>query len=182
MRRWCWLVLVSAAACSGSSVPVGWSPVPAVEPPAPTVEATAADAAPLTDAGVDAAPADAAPACQWSGAPGQCLASASCSAIADHSPEPSASCPAGQECCIDTPDVGDNPPIPVGYQGMMQSQVTPAMTSWAVMILHDPITYPMFSTTTMTFGTLDVLARVEWHPPDFQNGVVHRGVTLYVPK
>jgi hypothetical protein len=33
----------------------------------------------------------------------------------------------------------------------------------------------------MTFGTLLVLARVEWHPPDFQNHAVHRGVTLYVP-
>jgi hypothetical protein len=32
-----------------------------------------------------------------------------------------------------------------------------------------------------TFGSLDVLARVEWHPPDFQNSVVHRGVTLYEP-
>jgi len=26
-----------------------------------------------------------------------------------------------------------------------------------------------------------VLARVEWHPPDFQNSVVHRGVALYEP-
>jgi hypothetical protein len=26
-----------------------------------------------------------------------------------------------------------------------------------------------------------VLARVEWHPPDFQNSVIHRGATLYVP-
>ena len=26
-----------------------------------------------------------------------------------------------------------------------------------------------------------VLARVEWLPPDFQNAVVHRGVTLYEP-
>ena len=41
--------------------------------------------------------------------------------------------------------------------------------------------YPMFSTTIQTFGTLMVLARVEWHPPDFQNSVVHRGVTLYEP-
>ena len=49
---------------------------------------------------------------------------------------------------------------------MQQSQVTPAMTTWAVAILHDPVTYPMFSTTTQTFGTLLVLARVEWHPPE----------------
>ena len=55
------------------------------------------------------------------------------------------------------------------------------MTTWAVGILNDPITYPMFSTEMKTFGALTVLARVEWHPPDFQNNVVHRGVTLYAP-
>ncbi len=80
-----------------------------------------------------------------------------------------------------TPSVADNPPIPTGWELMMQSDVTPAMTTWAVAILDDPTGYPMFSTTTMTFGTLLVLARVEWHPPDFQNSVVHRGVTLYQP-
>ena len=55
------------------------------------------------------------------------------------------------------------------------------MTTWAVMILNDPSDYPMFSTATMLFGTLTVLARVEWHPPDFQNSAIHRGVTLYEP-
>ncbi len=64
---------------------------------------------------------------------------------------------------------------------MQQSQVTPAMTQWAVMILNDPVDYPMFVTATQTFGSLTVLARVEWHPPDFQNNSVHRGVTLYQP-
>jgi archaellum component FlaG (FlaF/FlaG flagellin family) len=64
---------------------------------------------------------------------------------------------------------------------MAQADVTAAMTSWAVSILNDPTDYPMFSTATQTFGTLTVLARVEWHPPDFQNSVVHRGVTLYEP-
>ena len=43
------------------------------------------------------------------------------------------------------------------------------------------LVYPMFATAMMTFGTLPVLARVEWHPPDFQNGTAHRGVTLYEP-
>jgi hypothetical protein len=33
----------------------------------------------------------------------------------------------------------------------------------------------------MAFGTLLVLALVEWHPPDFQNSAVHRGVTLFEP-
>jgi hypothetical protein len=64
---------------------------------------------------------------------------------------------------------------------MQQSQVTADMTTWAVAILNDPVTYPMFATTTKVFGAQTVLARVEWHPPDFQNSVVHRGVTLYVP-
>jgi hypothetical protein len=79
------------------------------------------------------------------------------------------------------PSVADNPPVPTGYKLMMQSEVTPDMTAWAVSILDDPTTYPMFSTAMMTFGTVMVLARVEWHPPDFQNSVVHRGVTLYEP-
>ena len=134
-----------------------------------------------TDAGEggDAAH-DAGTACAVFGAPGQCMPLAACAALPDHSSFTS-QCAGGAsiECCIDTPDTADNPPIPVGYKPLTQSQVTPAMTTWAVSILHDPVTYPMFSTTTMTFGTLLVLARVEWHPPDFQNSVVHRGVTLY---
>lgn len=120
------------------------------------------------------------PECEWGGAPGKCATAPACAAIADHSSEPG-SCSAGLACCIDTPDLADNPPIPAGYQLMMQSQVTPAMTSWAVAILHDHASYPMYATTTRLFGTLKVLALVEWHPPDFQNGVVHRGVTLFVP-
>ncbi len=79
------------------------------------------------------------------------------------------------------PSVADNPPVPAGYKLMMQSEVTPDMTAWAASILDDPTDYPMFSSTTMTFGSVTVLARVEWHPPDFQNSVVHRGVTLYEP-
>ena len=120
--------------------------------------------------------------CEWGGAPGQCLPVSACAVIAGHSSEVG-SCPgpANIQCCIVTPAVADNPPIPAGYQLMTQAQVTAAMTNWAVMILDDPADYPMFATTTQTFGTQLVLARVEWHPPDFQNGVVHRGVTLYIP-
>ena len=80
-----------------------------------------------------------------------------------------------------TPNVADNPPVPAGWQLVQQSAVTPAMTTWAVAILHDRTNHPMFSTTIQTFGTAPVLARVEWHPPDFQNMTVHRGVTLYRP-
>ena len=143
----------------------------AAAPDAAAVDAPMADAQQLPpDAGL----------CEWGGAPGFCLTAADCSAMADHTPKTAASCGA-LACCIVTPNVADNPPTPAGYKLMMQSEVTPEMTQWAVMILNDPITYPMFSTTTRMFGTLLVLARVEWHPPDFQNSIVHRGVTLYEP-
>ena len=131
------------------------------------------------DGGADAGPSDA---CAVFGAPGQCLPVSACMALPAHTPY-AGHCPgpATVQCCIQTPSVASNPPVPTGYHLMMQAQVTPDMTTWAVAILHDPVTYPMFSTATKTFGTLVVLARVEWHPPDFQNSVVHRGVTLYVP-
>ncbi|HEY2747266.1 MAG TPA: hypothetical protein VGL86_21740 [Polyangia bacterium] len=124
----------------------------------------------------------AAGACEWGGAPGTCLTLSACAAMAGHSSE-AGSCPgpATIECCIVTPSVADNPPVPSGYMLMAQAQVTPAMTNWAVMILDAPTVYPMFAAAMMTFGAQPVLARVEWHPPDFQNSVVHRGVTLYVP-
>jgi len=85
------------------------------------------------------------------------------------------------QCCVITPNVADNPAPPLGYKLMVQADVTPDMTAWAVAILHDPVTYPMYSSAMMTFGALTVLARVEWHPPDFQNSNIHRGVTLYEP-
>jgi GH25 family lysozyme M1 (1,4-beta-N-acetylmuramidase) len=74
-----------------------------------------------------------------------------------------------------------NPPVPPGYKLLSQVAVTPAMTDWALKILRNPGTYPMFSTATLTFDGLPLLARVEWHPPDFQNPAEHRGVTLYEP-
>ena len=121
-------------------------------------------------------------ACSVFGAPGECLTTTACSALGDHTPYAGhCSGPASIECCIKTPSTSDNPPVPAGYKLMRQAQVTPAMTTWAVAILNDPATYPMFATATMTFGAQLVLARVEWHAPDFQNNVVHRGVTLYVP-
>ena len=74
-----------------------------------------------------------------------------------------------------------NPPVPAGYQLMKQTAVTPPMTTWAVAILRDANTYPMFAIATQAFDGVNVLARVEWHEPDFQNQAVHRGVTLYAP-
>jgi hypothetical protein len=133
-----------------------------------------------TDAALDAT-GDAAVACSVAGLAGQCISTTDCAALGQTSTPGYCPGPAAIECCTATPSVASNPPIPAGYKLMDQSQVTPDMTTWAVAILNDPATYPMFSTTTKTFGTLTVLARVEWHPPDFQNSVVHRGVTLYVP-
>jgi hypothetical protein len=86
------------------------------------------------------------------------------------------------QCCALTPDINNNPPTPAGWTPMKDAEVTPDMSTWAVMILHDPTDYPMFATTTRMFGTLLVLARVEWHPKDSINpSGVHRGVTLYKP-
>lgn len=111
---------------------------------------------------------------------GTCIDTSACASLGDHVSTPGyCPGPANIECCTQAPNVADNPPVPAGWTLMQQADVTQAMTNWAVAILNDPVTYPMFSTTTQMFGTLDVLARVEWHPPDFQNGAIHRGVTLY---
>jgi hypothetical protein len=157
MRSSLWVLVLGILACGHRSVP------------------THADAA--ADALADTA-GDAAGSCQYEGAPGACVTMAACGALADHSAFP-VECAAPLACCIVTPSVADNPPTPAGYKLMMQSEVTSAMTSWAIAILNDPVTYPMFATATMMFGNVMVLARVEWHPPDFQNSAVHRGVTLY---
>ena len=55
------------------------------------------------------------------------------------------------------------------------------MPAWAVQILRHPAKCLMFATVTEAFEQLNVLARVEWHSPDFKNHAEHRGVTLYVP-
>jgi hypothetical protein len=152
--------------------------------PAGEGDAQPTDALP---AGDDAATSDAAgdtgtPECAPYGAPGQCISTTGCAALGDHTSY-AGYCPgpADIECCIVTPSTADNPPVPAGWMLMQQAQVTTDMTTWAVTILDDPTTYPMFSTTTKLFGALEVLARVEWHPPDFNNETIHRGVTLYEP-
>jgi hypothetical protein len=143
-------------------------------------DAGGADSAgPSEDAGVDAGVDGG---CSVGGVAGQCVTVAACSAMTGYSSTPGyCPGPANIECCTDAPSTADNPPPPAGWVLMQQSAVTSQMTAWAVMILDDPTDYPMFSTTMMTFGTQEVLAIVQWHPPDFQNTVVHRGVTLYVP-
>jgi hypothetical protein len=190
------LFVACLAACSGGGTEIvsstsdaGDSGGSGVDASTSTSDAGSTDATvALSDAG-DAAPqvgdaSDAADGngCEWGGAPGECITTSACVALGDHTSYPN-ECPgpADIECCIVTPSTTLNPPTPAGYVLMQQAQVTAAMTTWAVAILNDPTTYPMFSTTTMVFGTQTVLARVEWHPPDFQNSVVHRGVTLYEP-
>lgn len=131
----------------------------------------AGDAGTIGDAGGDAE-------CVVFSVGGQCILVSSCMALVEHTSY-SGYCPgpADIECCVDT----HNEPTPAGWAPMQDTQVTPPMTTWAVAILNDPATYPMYSTTTKTFATQLVLARVEWHPPDTNNNVVHRGVTLYLP-
>lgn len=173
MRAWPILLLLGLAACGDGDAEVARD---------------AGDPAAL-DAGSDAALADGAldaatpPACTASGNLGQCITVTACAAMPGHTSTPGL-CPgpADIQCCALTPNVMTNPPTPVGWKPMTQPEVTPDMTAWAVEILHDPVTYPMFATAIRTFGTLMVLARVEWHVPDFQNHVVHRGVTLYEPR
>jgi lysozyme len=57
------------------------------------------------------------------------------------------------------------------------------MTAWAVSLLNDPKDYPLFATATKQFGPDNVLARVEWHPWTYRNGIkvtgTFRGITLY---
>jgi len=160
----------------------------ALEAPVVLVDAATTDSAPTTDAALpnptDAtsdSTADVGKGCfEKTGAWGVCETTTACAALGNHASTPGL-CQGAEQCCAPVPRVSDNPAVPNGYKLMSQSGVTPAMTTWAVAILHDPVTYPMFSTTTQTFGAQIVLARVEWHPPDFQNSIVHRGVTLYVP-
>lgn len=52
------------------------------------------------------------------------------------------------------------------------------MSKWAIALLHDN-SVPLFGVVRKTFGTDPLVARKEWHPPDFQNSVWHPGITLY---
>lgn len=72
-----------------------------------------------------------------------------------------------------------NPPVPVGWVQVKDPTVTPEMAAWATDIVKHVKAYPMCSSTLQTFGATTILARVEWHPPDFNVDTVHRGVTLY---
>lgn len=169
------LVVIVLAACSSATDVTSDAGVDAASD-----VTTSSDASALDVATNDASDADPNGCFESTGVWGTCMSTSDCAALGAHSSTPGL-CPgpADIQCCAKTPNVADNPPVPAGWKLMQQSDVTPAMTTWAVAILKDPTTYPMFSTTTQMFGSLLVMARVEWHPPDFQNNVVHRGVTLY---
>jgi hypothetical protein len=128
--------------------------------------------------------------CSVDGNVGQCMDSASCQGLPSFTPVPGycPNLPDYIQCCVLTPSLADNPPLPAGWVLMQQAAVTPDMTQFAVDILHDPTDFPMFAHVLGYFKTvnatsiLPVMGRVEWHPPDFNNEVIHRGVTLYQPQ
>ena len=124
------LLSLALAGCAGPSAPPAEVDAAAVE--------------------VDAAAIDASLACVTpAGESGDCMPTASCAGIADHvSIAHACPGPIDIQCCVITPSVAHNPAVPAGYKLMAQAQVTPEMTTWAVDILHDPTTYPMYATTT----------------------------------
>ncbi|HEX8793651.1 MAG TPA: hypothetical protein VF765_22060 [Polyangiaceae bacterium] len=81
--------------------------------------------------------------------------------------------------CPRKPEVAANPPVPAGWVQVKDAKVTPEMAAWAADVVNHGKAYPMCSSTLQTFGVTTILARVEWHPPDFNVETVHRGVTLY---
>ncbi len=80
---------------------------------------------------------------------------------------------------VSTPN---NSPPPEGTR-LWTKPVTPAMTAWAIGLLNSPSAYPMFSTALREFGSYNLMARVEWHPWTWRNGIKisgqFRGITLY---
>jgi hypothetical protein len=178
--RIAWMIFVMGCSASPIAQP---QPEAGSDASLPTDDANANEAS-ATDVTVTDGASDAGNGCFLTnvGVFGDCITTTECTALGNHTSTPGY-CPGPSdiECCTLTPSVANNPPVPTGWTLMQQSAVTPAMTTWAVSILNDPVTYPMFSTTTQMFGSQNVMARVEWHPPDFQNSAIHRGVTLYVP-
>jgi hypothetical protein len=73
-------------------------------------------------------------------------------------------------------NLGDPPPPLPGFQILKDSEVTPELTAFAVEV-HRGNT-PLHGTVTRSFPYA-VLARVETHPADARNPVMHEGVTLY---
>lgn len=203
--RRCAIVLASmaAAACSsegapgrptGSDIAASTPAEPVARPadrlqePVAFVDTQAAAADEVIDPAVtspaSAAPrlADMGPWCfpKAIGVPGACIETAACASLGGHVSTPGLCAgPANVACCTEEPHVETRPPA--GWVGVPQAHVTSEMTAWALMVVASPAAYPMGSKTTRAFGARQVMARVEWHPPDLGHGVVHRGVTLYEP-
>jgi hypothetical protein len=116
------------------------------------------------------------------GLAGECMATAACAALGGHMSTPGY-CPGPPtvECCTAEPVADEHPRPPPGWTPVPQGRVTPEMTAWALTIVTSPAAYPMGARAREHFGPVEVMARVEWHPPDLGHGVVHRGVTLYQP-
>ena len=125
--------------------------------------------------------------CNADGNLGQCMSVSTCQGLPDFQAVPGycPQLPQEVECCVLIPNTSMNPPVPLGWALMQQAAVTSQMTQFAVALLNDPESLPMFSQLVEFFvypnttTIVPVLGRVEWHPPDFNNEVVHRGVTLY---
>jgi lysozyme len=82
------------------------------------------------------------------------------------------------------PDPNQNPAPPAGWRYMPQPAVTPAMTAWAIKLLEDLSDYPGPPPYWVVPNVVDgrvVRAMVQVHPPDKENGAVHRGVSLMEP-
>jgi hypothetical protein len=80
------------------------------------------------------------------------------------------------------PAAPSNPPAP--GVALQQSEVTPAMTAWAVSLVHSAL--PMHSVSHKDFDGRAVLGRIEWHThqaatgKDFPQGI--RAASLYWPR
>jgi hypothetical protein len=159
---------------------------PSAPPTAPAFAVDEDRAAPLVLASATAPPVERARGSPCFAAPlglgGECIATDVCSALGGHMSIPGY-CPGPTTiaCCTAEPTVDAHPRPPPGWMPVPQARVTTQMSAWALMIVGSPTAYPMGATTTEHFGPVEVMARVEWHPPDLGHGVVHRGVTLYKP-
>lgn len=75
-----------------------------------------------------------------------------------------------------------NPPPPSGCRLLAQSEVTSAISAWATDILKGPLALFDAVDGVFTVGNRTGTPLVAWlnvHPPDFQNHVRHRGVTVF---
>lgn len=85
---------------------------------------------------------------------------------------------------VSLPDPSQNPPPPANWRYMPQSDVTPAMTTWSIHLLNDTADWPGPPPYTLIPNVIDgkaIKAQVQSHPPDAQNPIVHRGISLFEP-